>query len=238
MKPSPTAAKRYHAVILEAAGAGIDTHGIAAALGVTPGCVHHRTAELRRDGLILAATQDAGPKPVRWFAIEHAADAATYQYPHTTSVRRRKERVKAPPQPPKDLHAPWLEVLSAAGETGTTSALGGAALGFHPQTAAIRLGELVNRGLAVSRHEAGERAGSRLRYWLAGCEPLATPKMPKAPRLEQDAPAILTGRERHVVGPANRDFRFTVKRLPDGYVSQLDARQCRPWAEAAAGGGI
>ena len=47
------------------------------------------------------------------------------------------------------------------------------------------------------------------------------PSAPRAPRL--------------TVGPCCKDTRYTVNRLPDGYVSKLDPAECRPWAAAVHG---
>ena len=40
---------------------------------------------------------------------------------------------------------------------------------------------------------------------------------------------------RVTVCPSCKDQRYTVKSLPDGYVSQLDPGDCRPWAAAVHG---
>lgn len=38
----------------------------------------------------------------------------------------------------------------------------------------------------------------------------------------------------YTVYPTGKDMRYTVKRLPPGYVSSLSASDCRPWAQAVA----
>lgn len=47
------------------------------------------------------------------------------------------------------------------------------------------------------------------------------------------AEAIVPPNVRRVVGPSNLDQRHTVRRLPEGYVSQINPAECREWAKAA-----
>ena len=57
----------------------------------------------------------------------------------------------------------------------------------------------------------------------------------RAPRaLCSTAQAIVTDQTRREVVPSEGDFRFTVRALPEGYVSQLDPNECRGWAKAVA----
>lgn len=44
----------------------------------------------------------------------------------------------------------------------------------------------------------------------------------------------IVGNTRITVVPSRDDARYTVSELPPGYVSQLDPRAARPWAQAAA----
>jgi hypothetical protein len=48
--------------------------------------------------------------------------------------------------------------------------------------------------------------------------------------------ATITSATKVTVCPSGADQRYTVRALPPGYVSGLDARESRPWAAAAAGG--
>jgi len=49
--------------------------------------------------------------------------------------------------------------------------------------------------------------------------------------------ATITSATKLTVCPSGADQRYTVRELPPGYVSGLDARECRAWASAAAGAG-
>ena len=49
--------------------------------------------------------------------------------------------------------------------------------------------------------------------------------------------ATITSATKVIVCPSGADQRYTVRALPPGYVSRLDARECRAWASAAAGAG-
>jgi hypothetical protein len=49
--------------------------------------------------------------------------------------------------------------------------------------------------------------------------------------------ATITSATKVTVCPSGADQRYTVRELPKGYVSRLDARECRAWASAAAGAG-
>jgi len=49
--------------------------------------------------------------------------------------------------------------------------------------------------------------------------------------------ATITSATKLTVCPSGADQRYTVRALPPGYVSRLDARECRAWASAAAGAG-
>jgi hypothetical protein len=51
--------------------------------------------------------------------------------------------------------------------------------------------------------------------------------------MDAGADTIVPATVRVVVGPANRDHRFSVHRLPDGYVSQINPDECREWARGA-----
>lgn len=48
-----------------------------------------------------------------------------------------------------------------------------------------------------------------------------------------ESDAIVPPTVKRTVGPSNLDLRYTVARLPDGYVSELDPAECREWAKAA-----
>jgi hypothetical protein len=48
---------------------------------------------------------------------------------------------------------------------------------------------------------------------------------------------VFTAATKLTLCPSGADHRYTVRELPPGYVSRLDARECRAWASAAAGAG-
>jgi hypothetical protein len=62
----------------------------------------------------------------------------------------------------------------------------------------------------------------------------------KADTLSLDRPPVVepvfTAATKLTLCPSGADHRYTVRALPPGYVSRLDARECRAWASAAAGG--
>lgn len=57
----------------------------------------------------------------------------------------------------------------------------------------------------------------------------------QATKPEPTEPRI-TDRTRVTICESRHDFRYTIQQLPPGYVSALDPREARPWAQAAAQG--
>ena len=138
---------------------------------------------------------------------------------------------------PGEALAEYVGYIKAAGAAGISAKEIATKAGSHCPDSIIQTITPARKAGDVVMVGPGGRSPGR---WYA--REFAPPKRPPNPAplrplrqtLARGGEAVITAKTRRIYGPNNHDMRHTVRRLPDGYVSQLDAQDARPWAQAVA----
>jgi hypothetical protein len=133
---------------------------------------------------------------------------------HYAAIRAAKERLK----PPKAEKAPKAEKPASP----------------------VKAPKVVAPAAGPKLHDVLDRMHSRrgpamptLRQPGSNVRKADMPVLDRPPAAE----ATITSATKLTVCPSGADQRYTVRELPPGHVSGLDARECRAWAASAAGDG-
>ena len=122
------------------------------------------------------------------------------------------------------------QIIRDAGAAGMTTAQIAGKLGMTRKAAYSLIQRAMTAKLVRSRPAPSAHCKTTLAWVSTGSPPAVKPR--PIPSLSQRSfPVPLAGA--YQVG-VPIEHRFTVRELPEGYVSQLNPAECRPWAREVA----